>query len=66
MRGNWTNAMLLDLESRLEAAESDKAIAKGLGKTVTAIRLARKRYGIPSRRRLRYYLNRVVMMFRLI
>lgn len=54
MRGNWTNAMLLDLESRLEAAESDKAIAKGLGKTVTAIRLARKRYGIPSRRRLRY------------
>src|SRR3990167_9577322 len=53
MRGpTWTNESLLDLEDLLAAGATDQAVARRLGRTVTAVRVARKRYGVPCRRRL--------------
>jgi len=53
MRGpNWTADQVLTLEEMLAEGVSDRAIARHLGRSVTAIHVARKRYGVPCRRRL--------------
>lgn len=49
---NWTPDKLLQLADLLAEGETDAAIARIFGKTVTAVRLARKRHGLPSRRKL--------------
>ena len=51
-RGNWTADRLLELEQLLARGLTDDAIAVRLGKTVNAVCLARKRHGIPCRRKL--------------
>jgi len=51
-RTNWTPDRLLALEELLARGLTDDAIAVRLGKTVNAVCLARKRHGIPCRRKL--------------
>ena len=51
-RGNWTPDRLLELEELLSSGLTDKVIARRMGKSITAVHVARKRYGVPCRRRL--------------
>ena len=48
--GPWTPDRLLELEELLAHGTRDNVIARALGRTVNAVRLARKRHGLHSRR----------------
>lgn len=48
----WTSGDLLDLEDLLAQGRTDEAIARQLSRSVNAVRLARKRNGLRSRREL--------------
>lgn len=49
---NWTKDRLIELEKLLTNGMTDEAIGRQLGRTVNAIRLARRHHGIPGRRQL--------------
>lgn len=51
-RRRWTAHDLFQLEGGIEAGWNDETIARKLGCTVEAMRMARKRHGLRSRRRV--------------